>query len=244
MYWMFFLIAARFFGAMSICPLFGATITSQALKVILSGLFALIVFPMYMHTHLGYDRVIFAILLAKEVVVGAVIGFILGLPIWLVENVGNLIDIQRGEQFGATINPMTQDPASSIAKLLNQGFMVYLVTAGGFGIFVEVMCMSFVNWPPQSYFFGPAAYQVMFHAFSAYFYWMVILALPALLVMYLLDLILSLFSSFVPQLNVTILAMPIKSVFALFVVILYIGQLYHFAITRFMNEELVTLFQV
>ena len=62
---------------------------------------------------------------------------------------------------------------------------------------------------------------------------MVVLVLPPLFCMFLLDLVLGLVSSFIPQMNVTILAMGLKTVIALLIMLFYIGVLYHVILSKF-----------
>lgn len=175
-------------------------------------------------------------LLSKEVVVGFVFGYVFSFPIWVVENVGNLIDLQRGEQFGATVNQTTKNPSSSISKLLIQGFMVYLLMANGILFFLKLIFKSFILIPSDSFSFHYLATKnTIIGLFSDYFYWMVILALPVIFLMFILEVSLGLLSSFIQQLNVTTLAMPLKSALSLFILVFYIGVIYHVAISQFMS---------
>ena len=235
----FFLIAARFFGAMVICPIFSDGIVPRMIKIVLAGSFALVVLPVYLHNNINIGGLQLVALLVKEICVGALIGYIFSIPIWLVENVGNIIDIQRGEQFGAEIDPMTKNPSSSIAKLLNQSFMVYLISAGGIALLVRFIFFSFSACPPTEYFVRSVVLLEALKVFYDYFYWVIVLCLPVIFVLFLLDMILGLLSSFVQQLNVTIFAMTLKSVLALLVVIPYVTVVYHFAFERLINEVLL-----
>lgn len=243
-YQVFLLIAARFFGAMTIYPLFSSNLIPRMLRVLLSGFFALFVIPLYLNNPIKLSGVFVAILLIKEICVGALIGYIFSIPIWLVENVGNIIDIQRGEQFGAQIDPVTQNPSSSISKLLNQTFMVYLVSAGGLALFVKFVFFSFLTWSPIVYYIPIKALTVSLKLFANYFFWIVILALPVIFLLLVLDLVLGLLSSFVQQLNVTILAIPLKSALAILILLFYIDVIFKFSIERFMNENIFLFFKV
>lgn len=244
-YVIYFLIAARFLGAMTIYPLFSTTVITRMIRIILAGSFALIVLPLYLAKPVDLSNpIVIIMLLIKEVCVGALIGYVFSIPIWLVENVGNIIDIQRGEQFGAQIDPVTQNPSSSLSKLLNQTFMVYLVSAGGLAIFIKFIFVSFLSWSPIAYTIPMAALLASLKLFCSYFFWIVILTLPVIFLLLITDLVLGLLSSFVQQLNVTILAMPIKSAIAIFVVILYMPIIFNFSVERFMNENMFLFFKI
>jgi type III secretion protein T len=239
--WIVLLCSARFYGAMAISPLFSDTYFSKMLKMILALMFSFIVFPFcYGETAIAlpHSLVLKGILLLKEIVVGVIFGYLLSLPLWLIENVGNLIDLQRGEQFGAAINRTTQNPSSSISKLLLQGFITYLVSMNWFIFFIDTIFGSLkliqINTLlPTSKFLTLNDY---INFFSGYFYWVVIISLPVIFGMFLVDLIFGLVSSFIPQMNVTVLSMPLKSAVALMILVLFTGEIYHLALSKFFAE--------
>jgi len=239
--WIVLLCTGRFYGAMSISPLFSETYFSKMLKMILALLFSFIIFPFCYGKHAIYlpqALILKGVLLVKEFLVGVVIGYLISLPIWLVENVGNLIDLQRGEQFGAAINRTTQNPSSSLSKLLLQGFITYLVSMNWFIFFIDTVFSSLkliqINTLiPSSGFLTANDY---IHFFSGFFYWVVVISLPVIFGMFLLDIIFGLVSSFIPQMNVTILSMPLKSIVALIILVFFTGEIYHIAISKFFAE--------
>ncbi len=244
--WVIALIAARFYAAMSICPLFSKALMPKLVKVLMAMIFAIIFVPKFADVDIVQFGVFFRLfLVAKEILIGFTIGFIFSLPLWLVENVGNIIDLQRGEQFGAAVNKTTQNPSSSISKLLIQGFNVYLVNANGLLFFIQLIAKSLTVFPCTSIELNVYKTQALFIGiFSQYFYWLVILAIPVVFLMFLLEVSLGLFSTFIQQLNVTTLAMPLKSLISLFILIFYLGVIYHIAISKFMTDiyhEIITL---
>ncbi len=240
--WTIALSSARFYAAMAACPLFSNSILPKFFKAILAIFLATVFFP---HSHITSDEGVYfkLFLLSKEFLVGYAIGVLFSLPIWLVENIGNLIDAQRGEDFGATVNQITQSPSSSIAKLLAQGFNVYFVTANGLLFFISFIAKSFLVIPQDKLTFNlHASQEIIIHLFSSYFYWLIILALPVIFLMFILEISLGIFSSFIQQLNVTVISMPIKSLVALFILVFYLEVLYHVAMSKFMEHIYQTAF--
>ncbi len=233
--WTFILLSARFYGALTICPIFSDSKLPKLVRILLAGLFSLIFVPHFINSKLGSSGTIFKLfLLTKEIFIGLTLGYLFSLPIWLVENVGNVIDMQRGEQFGALIDQSTKNPSSSISKLLLQAFLVYFITANGILFFIKFIGESFEILPYDNFSFNYLASQeIIIELFSTYFYWIVILALPVIFLMFLLEITLGIFSSFIQQLNVTTLAMPLKSIVSLFILVFYIGVIYHVAISKF-----------
>lgn len=237
-FWLILLITARFIGAMSLCPIFSDERMTKMLKVLLSLLFACILFPSLLSSvKLGHTSMLFRLLLlVKEFAYGAAFSYLISFPIWMIENVGNLIDLQRGEQFGAIVNQLTKNPSSSIAKLLLQGFITYFVIANGFLFFFQLVFASFAIIPiDKLVFINPLLNsQIYIRFFANYFYWMVVFSLPVLFLMFVMEITLGLISSFVPQLNVTVLSMPLKSAIAIFILIFYVAPLYHGSIAKVM----------
>lgn len=228
--WLVFMIFARFLGAINMCPFFSDKFLSMMLRSSLAFVLACIVVPHYSIVDLSnmywLNKVI---LVASNFLCGAVIGYVVSLPIYAIESCGNIIDMQRGEQMGSIINPATKNPASSVGKLLSQAFIVYLVVNNGLLFFFNLIFSSFDTMPLNNLLPLLDATHINKYVtlIAEYFYWVVVLALPVITLMFFIDMILGVISSFIPQLNVTVLAMPIKSISALFMLSIYIGYLFH-----------------
>ena len=54
--------------------------------------------------------------------------------------------------------------------------------------------------------------------------------------MFLIEIILGLISSFIPQLNVTVISMPLKSAVALFALVFYLSTFLHQIMNKFVSE--------
>lgn len=233
--WLVLLIFGRFFGVLSIFVLFAKRLPT-VLKTSLALILAITVTPYFSNVVLPTQTSVNSILLVKEVFYGGLIGYLLSLPIWMIEAIGNIIDLQRGEQLGAIVNQLTNNPDSSIAKLISQVFIVYFVSCNGLLFMLDVTFKSFTivgvdKLVPKFTSFAP-----YIDLFNSYFYWVVILGLPIISIMFLLELILGLISSFIPQLNVTVISMPLKSALALFALILYLSTLLHQVMDKFVIQ--------
>lgn len=218
-------IAARFYGAMAICPLFDNSRVPQLIKMVLAIFFAALVAPVLTVNDIGVGNIYLVI---NNLLVGLLLGFVFSLPLWLIENVGNFIDLQRGEQFGAVVNPTTKNPASSISKLIYQTFIIYFVTMNGIIFFIKGIYTSFKNLAVNQYIYSyHISVTIFIELFAHYFYSLIIFALPVIFGMFILDLALGILSTFIQQINVTVLAMPLKSALALFLLIFYLEGLNH-----------------
>jgi len=233
--WVWILSAARIYAALIICPMFAKNIIPRTIVMLLACIFAIMVVPQLMSNPLIENTTFWLLImiLLKELSIGVIIGFVFSLPIWMVENVGNLIDAQRGEELGAIINQSTKNPSSSLSKLLINGFYVYLLEANGLLLLLKSLWQSFRIFPLLSLSVNLHAIpEIIISSYSKYFFWLVILALPVVFLMFIVEISLGIFSSFIQKLNVTNMAMPIKSIVAIFFLVFYVGIIYHVTVSK------------
>ena len=227
--WLVLLIFARFLGAIAIHPIFYGSHISAFLRACLALLLSVVLAPHYATLNLDISWIYKVILIFSNFLYGSVLGFFLGFPLWAIESCGKIIDAQRGEQAGAIISKTTNNPSSSSGTLMLWAFMVYFVVNNGLLFFIETIFNSFELVPLNK--LAPILdiqhINQYITLFSDYFYWVIVLVLPVIVVMLFVDVVLGTLSSFIPQLNVTILSMPIKSATGLFLLSMYLGYLFH-----------------
>lgn len=231
--WLGLLVFGRFLGAMSLFVLFAKRVP-MFIKAVIAWIMTILVLPYFINVNLSDNDCLNLFLLVKEIAYGALIGYLLSFPIWLIEAAGNIIDIQRGEQFGAIVNQMTQNPESSIAKLLTNTFIAYFVFANGLLYMIDFILNSFTIIGITDFLPRIPSLVNYVNLVNSFFYWAIILALPVIVVMFLMDIILGLISSFIPQMNVTIMSMPLKSGVALFFMIFYLSFMLQQILSKFL----------
>ena len=93
---------ARIGGAFAICPaLTESMIPGVARRAFVLGISILVIPSVMAGMPPGEPNLLmFALVAAKEALLGFIIGFFAAIPFWIVENVGNLIDNQRGATMG------------------------------------------------------------------------------------------------------------------------------------------------
>lgn len=236
--WVILFTYARFMGAMSICPLFSASFLSFLLRSSLSIVLSFFIYSSFKLIVIQDNLIVNLLIVLVNYLYGVLLGYILSFPIWLVESSGNLIDNQRGEQMGAIINQITNNTASSIGNLITKAFLIYLVINNGFLFFFETIFKSFLILPINNLLPLIDSHHIsLYIKFVAdYFYWVIVLILPIILILFLIDLLLGLISSFIPQINVTVISMPIKSLVAIFLLSLFIGTVFHNVFTKFLTN--------
>jgi type III secretion protein T len=237
--WLWFFAFARFIGVMNIMPVFTSTLATKLLKANFSIMLAVLVYPLYKDIHIDNNTILLnVVLIISNFAYGLLIGYFLSFPIWLIESCGNIIDMQRGEQMGNIINHLTNNPASSIASLLVKAFIAYFVVNNGLLFTFDLLFKSFNIIPVNNLLpiLDSQHITLYINIFASYFYWVVVLVVPIIMALLLIDLILGLVSAFIPQMNVTILSMPIKSALALALLSIYIGYLFHEIFAKFITQ--------
>ena len=181
----------------------------------------------------GFDPGVatFAALFAKEYAIGFLIGFLIAWLFWAVQAAGAFIDNQRGAAIASSIDPLQGHETSPLGILFSQAFLTYFFTIGGFLLVIDLLYSSFQVWPVTrglpivseavpSFFLGvmDSGMRLMF-----------VLAAPIIALMFLAEFGLAIVSRFAPQIQVFILAMPIKSAIAVLILIFYFSTMFDVA---------------
>jgi type III secretion protein T len=182
--------------------------------------------------HSRPDRAIQITLMAiKEIGVGALIGFLLGIPFWTIQVVGELVDMQRSITSAAQPSDLT---SGSEATVLNSFLwfvaIVAFIASNGLGVLVRILYESYVVWPllrflPSISFDGVLALVgLLDHLLRQAF----LIAGPAVILLLLVDLSVMLIGRFTPNLNVFDLAPTIKNIAFIVFMLLYAAHLLNY----------------
>lgn len=216
-------------------PLFNNQLIPGLLRWAVAGAVGLIMVPVIqnqsLHEPLQMNAVLLMLYILKEAFVGFVLGLLAALPFWIFEAVGFLVDNQRGASISATLNPITGNDSSPLGILFNQAFIVFFLISGGMGLLLGTLYDSFAVWPPLEWTpqLDASHVPLLLARLDDLVRMAVLLAAPALVVMFLAEFGLALISRFAPQLQVFFMAMPIKSALAMLVLMLYASTLFEYA---------------
>jgi len=222
-----FLFFARFLPIISLSPFFGSRVLPHPVKV----MFALTMFIVFLPkllvvttTPLTFDSMLLLYLI-KELFIGFVLGFIIGVPFMIVQNAGIIIDHQRGGASLMVNDPTIQNQSSPLGTLFNFILICIFYMLDGPFLFIDAIVTSYDVVPPDQFF------NRSFFASDSFFWnpqmidllnkMMVItirLASPALLTILMTDVFLGIANRLAPQVQITFLGMPLKSLLALAIV--------------------------
>lgn len=180
---------------------------------------------------IGESLPAFAAFFLKEYAIGFVFGYMIGWLFWVVTAAGDFMDNQRGAAIASSINPLLGTETTPLGNLFAQAFHTYFFSVGGMLVVMGILYKSFILWPVTKMLpivsdqFPVLILEVLDLGMRTMF----ILAAPVIALMFLSEFALALVSRFAPQLQVFVLAMPIKSGVAIFVLIFYINILFPYA---------------
>ena len=223
------LAMARIGGAFAICPaLTDSMIPGVARRAATLG-FAVLVVPFIKAGMPPGEPTwwMFAILAAREALIGFLIGFFAAIPFWVAENVGNFIDNQRGATMGEVYSPLNGSQVSTTGIFFTQLVSTIFFVSGAIFLFLGALYKSYAIWPvfPADAVFpafvSDAPVRIL-TALDGMLRTTVVISAPVIIVMFLATLGLGLVNRTAPQLNVFFLSMPVKSALGVAMLIVYL----------------------
>lgn len=203
---------ARIAAIISSMPVFGTAMVPMRGKVALAIMLTALVYPVVDIDISGIDfaTVPMGLLMAKEVILGAMLGFVARLIFTAVEFGGTVVGYQMGFAAANVYDPQNQRQVSLMSQFQNVFAILVFLAIDGHHIFLRTLVDSYALLPPGLLdLSGPAVpyiVELMGH--------MLVLAVrfsaPVLAVLLLSGLILGIMSRVFPQLNVFLLSFPIN----------------------------------
>ena len=223
------LAMARVGGAFAICPALTESMIPGAARRAATLGFAALAVP-FIHASMPPGEPIwwmFAVVAAREAVIGFFIGFFAAIPFWVAENVGNFIDNQRGATMGEVYSPLNGSQVSTTGIFFTQLVSTIFFVSGAIFLFLGALYKSYAIWPvfPADAVFpafvSDAPVRIL-TALDGMLRTTVVISAPVIIVMFLATLGLGLVNRTAPQLNVFFLSMPVKSALGVAMLIVYL----------------------
>ncbi|HFC92157.1 MAG TPA: EscT/YscT/HrcT family type III secretion system export apparatus protein [Leucothrix mucor] len=229
----------RILGAIVVMPFLSSNTLPGLVRNGVVMVLSVVAIPMTMEQvkDLPLEALPLIIIVIKESILGFMMGFMFSIPFWAVSAAGYFIDMQRGtmsaEQFAAVIT----DQTSPLGNVLALMAVTLLFASGGFLLLYEVLLLSYQTWPIDSYFpkFNMDSVVVILHQLDLLMYTAALIAGPIVAVMYLIEVGAALVARQVPQLNVFLLTMPIKSGVGMLILIYYVTFIANFLREQFLH---------
>ncbi|MFM0036926.1 type III secretion system export apparatus subunit SctT [Paraburkholderia strydomiana] len=223
------LVMPRLLPMMLIVPVFGERVLTGLVRNGLIVVIALFASPIVDVPELAaIPPLLWMLILAKEALIGVLLGFTFSAVLWAIESVGHLIDFQTGSGNAAFFDPVSGAEGGPSGAFLNFLAITLFVTGGGLHLMLTLFLESYRLWPVDA--LTPNAHRVLdqfaIRATDSMLRATVKLATPVILVLVLAELGLGLIGRAVPQMNVFMLSQPVKSSLAFLMMALFLYFVY------------------
>lgn len=221
-----FLFLGRILPIIGMAPFLGAKVLPHPVKLC----FGLTLFAIFLPhlvqvttTRLAFDMTSLA-LFVKELFIGFSMGFIISVPFIIVQCAGMFVDHQRGGASLMVNDPTIQNQSSPLGTIFNLVLIYLFFTIDGPFLFFNSLMDSYTYLPPDQFLSNS------FFDQSSEFWKLIIglmqtvtrigtqLASPALIAILMTDVFLGIANRLAPQVQITFLGMPLKSLLGLAVI--------------------------
>ena len=217
------LIFMRIASFMVICPGYSFKGIPNILKVAISGVVTIFIYMALPEMPANVEILEFAFLAIKETIFGISIGFVTLMIFSTIEMAGNLIDFQVGFSMGSVYDPAMGTQASNYGRTYYWIGIAIFFLLDMHQLVLEMVIRSYEFVPIGSaniIQFNPKAIVVIF---AKVFELSINLAAPVIITVLITDVVLGLISRTVPQINVFMLGMPMKSMVSFLVLMVSIS---------------------
>lgn len=232
-----FLFLGRVLPIISLAPFFGAKVLPHPVKVTFALSLFVICMPQLLlltKTPLTFNLLL-VVLMVKEAFIGLLMGFMISIPYIIAQSAGMFIDHQRGGASLMVNDPTIQNQSSPLGTLFNLVLVFIFFTIDGPIMVIDAIFQSYEMIAPDqmidSSFFNEDStfFKSIVSLFGKVMRIATQLAAPALIAILMTDFFLGVVNRLAPQVQITFLGMPLKSLLALMMVFfgwkLFTGQL-------------------
>ena len=209
---MFLLVFVRMTGLFVVAPIFGRKNIPTYFKIGFSFFIALILVNTTAVQVAQYDDNLlsYALLIAKEFIVGLSIGFVAYLVFTAIYIAGEVIDMLIGFGIVNVLDPVSniQVPVTSNVYFIIS--MLLFLSINGHHILIKSLYESFGELPIGSAVFNTGLVKGLIDLFGTVFATGIKIAGPILATILITDIALGTISKMVPQINIFVIGMPLK----------------------------------
>ncbi|QIU92574.1 type III secretion system export apparatus subunit SctT [Yokenella regensburgei] len=165
----------------------------------------------------------FITILIRESITGLLLSCVLAWPFWVFHALGCIIDNQRGATLSSSIDPANGVDTSELASFLNLFATAVYLQGGGMLLMLDILRQSYQICDP---FVGCMLVSSNLMIFiNRVTELAIVIASPIVITLLSSEVTLGLLSRFAPQMNAFAVSLTVKSVVALFVMIIYFSPI-------------------
>lgn len=215
----FFLVVIRISGILFTSPIFGSEIVSSRIKIFLSILLGILIFPFVPIKDISkVNSLLLILIIFKELLVGISTGIISRFLFVGVQFGGQIIGTQMGFGIVNVLDPQSNTQVSLVAQFQNIVMILFFLAIGGHLYIIEAISKSFEMVPLGVFVFNDSVYQYIVTIFSKIFLTALKITAPIFVTLLVTQIVLGIMGRLVPQLNILIVGFPIQIASGIFVI--------------------------
>lgn len=216
---LFFLTLARILPIIALAPFFGSKNVPMPIRMMFGVSLVCIFLPQNLMLAKGElpFNLAFIGFLAKEILIGMILGFLAAIPFYIAQMAGGLIDHQRGSAALQVTDPTTQSQTGPIGLLYNYMLIALFFSLNGPFLFLDGLASSYQLLPIDGL-INPALFslktplaKMIIDLFSRVMNLSIQLSAPALIGILLTDMFLGIANRLAPQVQIVFLGISLKS---------------------------------
>ncbi len=230
---LFLVFLARVSGIFISAPLFGARNVPTRVRIGMAIVLAYIFFELLRGQAPALPNTMnwmnLGLLIILEILVGLLIGFTAMLIFLAIQFAGHLIDIVTGMQMASVFDPATSAQQSLFGQFQYILALLLFLAFNGHHFIIHALYQSYSLIPIGSLSFSGGDPLIFMKIVGTSFSVGLQLAAPIMAMLFLIDFSLGIIAKGVPQMNVFVTGMPIKSlvgIMGLFIVMSYYGNFF------------------
>ncbi|MCX8084023.1 MAG: flagellar biosynthetic protein FliR [Calditerrivibrio sp.] len=217
---MFFLTVIRISGIIFTAPVFGSEIVSARIKLFLSILLGLLIFPSITLIDLSKaNNLLLILIIIKELMIGIATGLIARFIFVGVQFGGQIIGTQMGFGIVNVLDPQSNTQISLVAQFQNIVMILFFISIGGHLYVIQAIVKSFEMIPLGVFVFNQESYIFIVKIFANIFLTALKITAPIFVTLLVTQVVLGIMGRLVPQLNILIIGFPIQIAGGLFIII-------------------------
>ena len=206
----FILVLVRVSGIIATAPVFGSSNIPPQIKVVLSLMLALILYPFIPLITVYPDRPDhYIMLIASEMLIGLVLGIISRFLFGAVEFAGTVIGFQMGLGMAMVFDPQSQEQISIVGKFENITATLIFLAMDGHLIVLQALVRSYSVLPPGGASISRPLVENLTELSASVFVIGLQIGAPLIVALFLANAIVGLLARSVPQIQVFVVGFPL-----------------------------------
>lgn len=209
----FFLVLTRNSGMLLTAPIFGTGQMPSAVKVAFSFMLSVVMFPFVFsqHSPIPTDLIVFAVVAAKEILIGILIGFAAVLIFTAVQLGGEYISFVMGLSIANVVDPVTRQNVPVVGQFYFILALLLFLFVDGHHWLIGAVQTSYTAVPIGFEFPGFVLVLERIIALSSQMFLIALmLVAPILGILFVTEVALGFMAKTMPQMNIFVVGLPVK----------------------------------